>query len=277
MIADYFLKSKMKTSVNKTCLIGPAIKPEQFIEEHLFFYLVDGSMSGYYGGESYTLRSGEYGIVRKNRLGRMDSAKENHKAYKILFVFDEPFLKGFQDKYQFNFSESKSGEPFIRMSDNKLITTFIGSLTPYYNLQGQIDKSFFDLKREELLLVLLKLQPDLTGVFFDYGIPGKIDLQAFMERNYKFNVSVERFAFLTGRSVSAFKRDFKAIFNQTPSRWLVQKRLQEAHFLIEKKNGKASEIYQDLGFEAFSHFSFAFKKLFNITPTELAGQQRLDS
>lgn len=64
----------MKTSVNETCLIGQAIKPEQFIAEHLFFYLVNGSMSGCYRGETYTLRSGEYGIVCKNRLGRMDSA-----------------------------------------------------------------------------------------------------------------------------------------------------------------------------------------------------------
>ncbi|TWJ03171.1 AraC-like DNA-binding protein [Mucilaginibacter frigoritolerans] len=264
----------MKTSVNKTCLIGPAIKPEQFIAEHLFFYLVNGSMSGYYGGETYTLKSGEYGIVRKNRLGRMDSAKENHQAEKIIFVFDEPFLKKFQDKYKFISSRIKSDEPFLRMGDNELIPNLIRSLKPYFDLQGQIDKAFFELKREELLLILLKLRPELSGVFFDYRIPGKIDLEEFMERNYKFNVSIERFAYLTGRSVSAFKRDFKTVFNQTPNRWLVKKRLHEAYFLIERKNERASEIYQDLGFEALSHFSFAFKKLFNLTPTELAGQKK---
>ena len=110
-------------------------------------------------------------------------------------------------------------------------------------------------------------------MFFDYGIPVKIDLEEFMERNYKFNVSVARFAYLTGRSLSAFKRDFKAIFNETPNRWLIKKRLQEAHCLLQR-NEKASEIYQELGFEALSHFSFAFKKLFQLTPTELAEQKR---
>lgn len=263
----------MKTSVNKTCLIGPAIKPEQFIAEHLFFYLVNGSMSGYYGGENYTLKSGEYGIVRKNRLGRMDSAKENHQAEKIIFVFDEFFLKSFQDKYNVISTKFKSDDPFLRLSDNELIPNIIHSLKPYFDLQGQIDKAFFDLKREELLLVLLKLKPELSGVFFDYAIPGKIDLEEFMEHNYKFNVSVARFAYLTGRSLSAFKRDFKLIFNDTPNHWLVQKRLREAYFLIERRNEKASEIYQNLGFEALSHFSFAFKKLFKLTPTEL-GERR---
>jgi hypothetical protein len=30
-----------------------------------------------------------------------------------------------------------------------------------------------------------------------------------MIKNYKFNVNLERFAYLTGRSLSAFKRDFE--------------------------------------------------------------------
>ena len=90
-----------------------------------------------------------------------------------------------------------------------------------------------------------------------------------MNRNFKFNVNIERFAYLTGRSLSAFKRDFKTTFNTTPNHWLVQKRLLEAHFLMDKENKKPSEIYLDLGFEDLSHFSYAFKKLFNYTPTEL--------
>ena len=80
---------------------------------------------------------------------------------------------------------------------------------------------------------------------------------------------MERFAYLTGRSLSAFKRDFKTVFNETPNHWLVQKRLQEAYFLIDKQHKKASEIYLDLGFEDLSHFSLAFKKLFGVRPTEV--------
>lgn len=69
-----------------------------------------------------------------------------------------------------------------------------------------------------------------------------------MNRNFMFNVNLPRFAYLTGRSLSAFKRNFKTILNETPNRWLVQKRLQEAYYLIDKKNKKPSEIYLDLGF-----------------------------
>jgi len=74
--------------------------------------------------------------------------------------------------------------------------------------------------------------------------------------------------------LSAFKRDFKTTFNDTPNHWLIQKRLQEAHFQIEKKHKKPTEIYLDLGFENLSHFSFAFKKQFGLAPTELTEQKK---
>src|ERR1700744_1460867 len=104
----------MKTSVNKTCVIGPAIKPEQFIAEHLFFYLVSGTISGYYGNKNYTLRPGKYGIARKNRLGRINSSKDTQRAEKIIFVFDEPFLKAFQEKHQIELVKFQSAESFIQ-------------------------------------------------------------------------------------------------------------------------------------------------------------------
>jgi AraC-like DNA-binding protein len=230
-------------------------------------------MHGYDGNKNYTLRSGEYCIVRKNHLARYNKLKENDEFEKVFIIFDESFLKKFQEKHKTNSAKFTSKEAFIRLDQNELIPNLIRSLMPYYNRSGRIDGTFAELKREELLLILLKLKPELSGVFFDYGIPEKINLEAFMNRNFKFNVSIQRFAYLTGRSLSAFKRDFKEIFNETPNRWLIRKRLQEAHFLIDKKNKKPSEIYLDLGFEDLSHFSYAFKKQFGLTPTELAARK----
>ncbi len=90
-----------------------------------------------------------------------------------------------------------------------------------------------------------------------------------MNKNYKFNVSIARFAYLTGRSLSAFKRDFKELFDDSPSHWLVQRRLEEAHFLLEKKKTKPSDVYHEVRFEDLSHFSFAFKKRCGYSPAEL--------
>tara|TARA_R110002167_G_scaffold152197_7_gene346117 strand:+ start:2568 stop:3344 length:777 start_codon:yes stop_codon:yes gene_type:complete len=253
----------------KSCYIGPEISPEQFIPEHFFLYLAKGIVNGYDGSKNVTLSAGEYCLVRKNNLARYNKQKENDEFEKVVIMFDEPFLREFKQKYNPIMEAFISDEIFIRLTDNKQVSKFIQSLIPHYIGSGVIDEKFAHAKREELLLILLKIQPVLAGIFFDFGTPHKINLKEFMNQNYKFNVSIERFAFLTGRSLSTFKRDFKATFNESPNRWLIKKRLQEAHFLIDKKNKKSSEIYLDLGFEDLSHFSYSFKKYFGMTPTEV--------
>jgi len=267
----------MKVTEIKSCYIGPEISPEQFISEHFFLYLAKGKINGYDGNKKQTLHAGEYCLVIKNRLASYNKEKTENEFEKVVIIFDEVFLKNFQQKHKTTVTKFKSEKAFLKLDKSELIPSFIQSLSPYYNHSGKIDKSFADIKREELLIILLRNQPELAGILFDYGIPEKINLEAFMNKNFRFNVSIQRFAYMTGRSLSAFKRDFKIIFNDTPNRWLVHKRLQEAYFLIDRKNKKPSEIYRDLGFEDLSHFSFAFKKQFGQAPTELAGRKKNSS
>lgn len=260
-------------TATKNYIVGE-ISPEQFIAEHSFCYVIKGVMSCYDGSKTCAFKSEECGLARKNRLARYMKEKVDNELEKVFVFFDEPFLKKIQERHKLVPAKFQSDQTFLRIPTNELIANFIRSLMPYYRGGGKIDAPFTDVKREELLLILLQQQPELAGVFFDYGIPAKINLEEFMNRNYKFNVSIDRLAWLTGRSLSAFKRDFKQIFNDTPSHWLVQRRLHEAHFLIEKKNRRPSDIYLELGFEALPHFSYAFKKRFGYAPTELPGSGR---
>jgi len=118
-------------------------------------------------------------------------------------------------------------------------------------------------------MILLETNPELKNVLFDFSEPGKIDLEAYMNKNYKFNVDLNRFAYLTGRSLATFKRDFERIFHNTPNRWLQQKRLNDAYYLIKEKKQNVSDVYLDVGFKDLSHFSFAFKKAFGVAPSHL--------
>jgi AraC family transcriptional regulator, exoenzyme S synthesis regulatory protein ExsA len=251
------------------CYIGPEISQEQFIPEHFFVYLVKGTFSGYDGNKYLTLKAGESCLAIKNHLARYTKQKIDGEYQKVVVIFDEPFLKKFQYKYKPAIGKPITDMAFIQLRQDEKIQSFIQSLIPTYKGMDRINNENSDLKREELLLMLLRLQPELTGVLFNYGIPDKINLEAFMNKNYKFNVGMERFAFLTGRSISSFKRDFKSLFNETPSRWLLKRRLHEAYFLIDKKHKKPNDIYFDLGFEDLSHFSFAFKRFYGQNPTEI--------
>ncbi len=220
----------MKANKITDCYIGPQISPEQFVAEHFFLYLAKGTMYGYDGSRNYILEAGGYCLVRKNHLTRYTKVKDNGAFEKVIVVFDEPFLKGFLAKHPMPVTKPTSEEVFGALAKTELVPNFIHSLASYYDAEGQIKNVFADVKREELLLILLQDNPGLADILFDFRTPEKIDLEAFMNRNFRFNVAIQRFAFLTGRSLTSFKQDFEQIFHQTPSRWLVQKRLQEAYF-----------------------------------------------
>lgn len=245
------------------------ILQEQFIPDNVFIYVAKGAIRVFDGNKSQTFKAGDACIARKNRLAKYELLEGKDAFEPILICFDEPFLRTFHQKHAPKESSAVVKDTLIQVQPSELTKNFILSIQPYYTGVMQLDEAFQELKYQELLIILLQQQPELASVFFDFRKPGKIDLEEFMTRNYKFNVSNERFAFLTGRSISAFKRDFKEIFNDTPSHWLTQRRLQEARFLIEKENKKPSDFYLSLGFESLSHFSVAFKKQYGITPSEV--------
>lgn len=250
------------------------ISPEHFIFQHTFMYVIKGIVSCYDGSETHTFRSGECGIARKNRFARYKKEKEDDEIDKVFVFFDDVFLRTFQERYKPSIAKFKLTDTLIRLQSTELIDNFISSFKPYYDGGGRIKAPFADVKREELLLILLNNNANIASLFFDFDRLEKINIEEFMNRNYRFNVSIERFAYLTGRSLSSFKRDFHEIFGDTPSKWLIKKRLEEAYFLLDKKGARPSEIHFDLGFETFSHFSSAFKKKFGISPTDLLKERQ---
>lgn len=259
----------MKANNIQSCHLGPEISPEQFIQEHFFLYLLKGSMKAFDGIRHYQMVPGDYCIARKNHLVRYTKYRDNGEFEKIIITLDEPFLKQFQQRHPAVIQPYSKNDSFLFVRENKLVKNYVRSLEPYYKGDLEIEPAFADIKREELLMILLQSDPELGNVFFNFGIPAKIDLEAYMNLNFRFNISLERFAFLTGRSLSSFKRDFQKTFGVTPGNWLKKKRLDEAYFQISQHKQKPSAVYLEVGFEDLSHFSFIFKKEFGRTPSEV--------
>ncbi|MFA6275392.1 MAG: AraC family transcriptional regulator [Pedobacter sp.] len=229
-------------------------------------------MKAYDGNKHYQIKPGDYYLTRKNHLVRYTKFKDNGAFEKIIITLDEPFMRQFLERHPHDVHPTKNQDAFLFITENKLIESYVQSLEPYYTGDMQLDETFANIKREELIMILLKTQPDLADIFFNFGIPHKMDLEIYMNRNFRFNVSLERFAYLTGRSLSSFKRDFQKIFGSAPGEWLKKKRLDEAYFQISKQHLKPSDVYLEVGFEDLSHFSFAFKKEFGKSPSEIMGR-----
>lgn len=259
----------MDTNKIQSCHLGPEISPEAFIQEHFFLHLLQGSMRVYDGKQDAVISPGDYYIARRNHLVRYTKHNDQGAFKKVIISLDETFLKHFADRHPQAIQPSTATHGFIHIQPNALLENYIQSLAPYYNGNEEIDPAFVEVKREELVLILLKTNPSLADILFNFSMPEKIDLQEFMHQNFRFNVSLERFAFMTGRSLSGFKRDFQKTFGQSPGMWLKKKRLEEAYFQLSKHKVRPGDVYLNVGFEDFSHFSYAFRKEFGVTPIEL--------
>ncbi|MGI4864567.1 MAG: helix-turn-helix domain-containing protein [Janthinobacterium lividum] len=152
-----------------------------------------------------------------------------------------------------------------------LLQSLFASLLPYLELEHHLPEKLLAVKITEVIEILRSLDPQSDGVLADFSEPGKLNLVEFMEANYMFNLSLSKFSYLTGRSLTTFKRDFKKAFQLSPQRWLTQKRLALAHYQLAEKRRRPVELYLEVGFENLAHFSYAFKKQFGYSPTALVG------
>ena len=246
---------------------GGNIAGEAFVADHIFSYIISGRQDIWLGNQLYSFKEGDFRFFRRNQLSKYVKSPGSDGFRSIAIHIDQFTLKEISSTYAIKADRLSMDDGPILLHPDKTLSAFVSSLKPYLE-QQQPDQRIIALKTKELVLLLIDNNPALKNILFDFSEPGKIDLEAFMNAHYRYNVEIERFAFLTGRSLSGFKRDFEKRYNISPSRWLVQKRLQEAHYLIEEQGQRPTTVYLDLGFENLSHFSNAYKKTFGYAPSK---------
>lgn len=218
---------------------------------------------------SYRFFAGDTILFPRDQLGRMSKLpldSEPCVAISVIFRKDrlEQYYKGIKPEAE------RSYEPLI-FPDHLLLHSLFNSLHPYFDLGDALPADIAAFKVEEAVRILKAINPAADGLLGHFEAPGKVDLVTFMEQNFRFNLPLEKFGYLTGRSLTTFKKDFKNAFNTSPGRWLTYKRLELAHYQIVEQRRKPSAVYLDTGFEDLSHFSFAFKKQYGYSPSQFLG------
>lgn len=261
---------KQSSGIVYSCYYQRSREGEHFVPDHTLSYQIAGSLILNDGSKEYASQEGSFRLIRRNQLIKFVKQPPENGEFKSLSIYlSQQTLKDFSLEYNISAQQKQYGTPVVELQTDKLLKSYIHSLLDYGQVGGLNYLPLIELKIKEGLLVLLQTNPELKDILFDFAEPHKIDLEAFMHKNYHFNVHLERFAYLTGRSLASFKRDFEKVFGTSPGRWLQQKRLQEAHYLITKKGEKVSNIYLDLGFEDLSHFSYAYKKAYGVSPSKV--------
>ncbi|HEY4111355.1 AraC family transcriptional regulator [Puia sp.] len=254
-----------------SCYSAASRVQEQFVHDHALTFILEGSLDFYLGTRHRTFHAGDIALVKRNQLAKATKIPPAGGVFRSVSLhLSQDVLRKFSLEYTLQPSGPYIGESVVQLNPDAFARSFVDSLTPYMSMDpGSADASLVELKAKEAILLILRLSPDVKDLLFDFSEPGKIDLEEFMSRHFTFNVEMKRFAYLTGRSLATFKRDFEKIFHTSPGKWLQQKRLAQAYYLIKEKGRKPSDVYLEVGFEDLSHFSFAFKKEYGKAPSLL--------
>lgn len=254
-----------------SCYYEKSFKGEDIVQHHAFAYQITGSLIVQDGKEKVVFEPGDFRFNVRNKLARFIKQPGEAEPFRSLSIqFDEETLREFAAEHHLTAESLSNTPPSFQLKKHPLLQNFVDSLQqslPYFS-EGNDD--LVKLKLKEALIVLLKVQPELKDILFNFQTPGKINLKAFMEKNFRYNLSLARFAFLTGRSISSFQRDFLNEFSVTPAKWLQDKRLNEAYFLLKEGNFKTSDVFAEVGFEDLSHFSRVFKNHFGVNPSSIS-------
>lgn len=253
-----------------SCYFDKAFGHEQFVPEHVLSFQVSGETHVDHQNGKLVVREGQMIIARRNQLAKAFKYPSKNKEYRaITVVLDSQRLKQFALNNHISTDKKYTGSLNLLLENNRFLESYFHSLTPYALEADAVSLQMETLKINEAITLLVETHPTLKVFLFDFSEPFKIDLEKFMIANYQYNVPLENFAKLSGRSLASFKRDFEKIFGTSPRKWLKERRLSEAYQLIEKSRRKPADFYLDLGFENLSHFYTAFKEKFGVTPAAL--------
>ncbi|WP_161964394.1 helix-turn-helix domain-containing protein [Mucilaginibacter endophyticus] len=244
---------------------------EDLVPEHALAYRISGVSRTVIGDKAHVSGPGTIALARKNTLLKTIKYPERGDIpfRSIAILLNQAILKKISVEENIIADTAYTGEPALDLSQNLFLKGYFESLVPFFQTGRTLTPSLAELKTREAVALLLQHDAKLKNMLFDFSEPGKIDLEAFMQKNYVYHISLAQFARLSGRSMTTFKRDFKKIFDSTPEQWIRNKRLERAHFLIAERKQAPVSIFSEVGFETLSHFSSAFKKLYGYNPSAL--------
>jgi AraC-like DNA-binding protein len=88
-----------------------------------------------------------------------------------------------------------------------------------------------------------------------------------MDRAYAEPLDVRAVAAVAHTSPAHFSRCFRAVFGETPHRYLQRRRVERSMFLLRETDRRVTDICLDVGFTSLGTFSRTFRAIVGETPS----------
>lgn len=249
------------------------IRKERFFVEYNFIaYVISGRRIFHKNGSLWDLKEGSCVFVKK---GAHISERPDDEGWCVMvFFMPDDFLKQLIRENRNSLPMRDLPEADVNhvlpLDVNDISKSFFISMLPYFSQTPPPPENLLELKFKELVLSLLsnKNNSRLLSYLNNLSNGEHPSLEEVMLNNYTFNLSLTELAKLACKSVPTFKREFRRIFNDTPAKWVLKKRLKLAAQLLQNTDLSINEICFECGFENQTHFSRVFKENMGASPLQ---------
>jgi len=172
---------------------------------------------------------------------------------------------------------STNSSPVVASSD--VIEKFIESLDFYFQNPSLVNNDLLELKIKELILLLVQSKNinSILELIADLYSSDTVQLREVVNLHLFSNLKIDQLAKLCNLSLSSFKREFKKHFDNSPTNYINEKRLEKAQELLTSTNLSIGEIAYEIGFHDSLYFTRRFKKRFGVPPTTYRSEFNLSS
>ncbi|REK77745.1 helix-turn-helix domain-containing protein [Paenibacillus paeoniae] len=259
-------------SVMGACGYSDIKTGRMYLQDHVLLVVIEGVYRVRYGEQKYEVRKNEMVLLHKGivvdyeKYGEEDS---KHILDYMMFFLKDELLHEFMKISSLSSSDFVSSATVAVHSVSERLLSYVASLKPYFKEPEGIKDELIKLKMLELLFDLLDADQGLLNQILQLRQQRPTSIVEVVEENLLNPVSLQDLAYLSGRSLSTFKREFRKIYNEPAIQWIRNRRLEKAKELLTHSAISITEICYATGFENVSHFSKVWKKKYGVSPSAM--------
>ncbi|HEY0177138.1 MAG TPA: AraC family transcriptional regulator [Pedobacter sp.] len=241
-----------------------------FLEDHLLLFVLEGRMTINYGKTSYTVHKNEMVLLKKSiniEYDKIGNPGNNDIYDSVMFFLKDEFLLDFIKLTGVSSTQTIEMAKVSVKPVKERLEGYVASIKPYFTQSDNIDGSLIRLKMLELLHDISDTDQNLLLQLLQLKTPVQTDIKQIIEENYMNPVSLTDLAYLSGRSLSSFKRDFHTVYLVPPAQWIREKRLAKAKELLIMTDMAVKDVCYATGFEDLANFSRLYKSYFGNSPS----------
>lgn len=258
----------------------PVLGKEGYLSTHALTMVLEGMLRlENEEGLFVEVHAGNSVFIPKGLYTVSDILPQSGSFEAVMFFFEADLIQQFMESQSFRNETRERSVTHVIVPGNDNLRLFVHSLLQLYGGSEPANRQVVRLKLLELLHLLhvsFADRPYFPSLLATLDNRERRSLQAFMLANFHKPLGIEDYAYLTGRSVSTFTRDFKSKFGGiSPKQWLIERRLHKAHGLLAQNlMNNISEAAWESGYEDVPHFIKEFQKKFGITPKQFLIESR---